>query len=193
VTTGWTVRGSIKKIPVGAKFSAPVQTGPGAHSATCTMDTGPFPGVKRPGRGADHPPLLAPRLRMSRALPLLPSRPLVACYRVTFTFLPQHDLVDAYKVGVCFLSGRNSVFKSWLLEIPLAYLNRKDERSLSGNVRSRKFSAPSCNKFNETHCSPHLPYTCSSCTDVCVCVYVCHEVWTTEKRIKQLFRNHQQH
>jgi hypothetical protein len=35
-----------------------------------------FPGVKRAGRGADHPPLLAPRLRMSRAIPLLPSRPL---------------------------------------------------------------------------------------------------------------------
>jgi hypothetical protein len=29
------------------------------------------PGVKRPGRGAVHPPLLAPRLRMSRAIPLL--------------------------------------------------------------------------------------------------------------------------
>jgi hypothetical protein len=45
-----------KKIPVGAKFSAHVQTVPGAHSASCTMDTGSFPGVKRPGRGADHPP-----------------------------------------------------------------------------------------------------------------------------------------
>ena len=39
----------------GARFSAPVQTGPGAHPATCTMGTGSFPGVKRPGRGADHP------------------------------------------------------------------------------------------------------------------------------------------
>jgi len=28
------------------------------------MDTGSFPGVKRPGRGVDHPPLhLAPRLK----------------------------------------------------------------------------------------------------------------------------------
>jgi hypothetical protein len=40
----------------GARFSAPVQTGPGAHPASCTMGTGSFPGVKRPGRGADHPP-----------------------------------------------------------------------------------------------------------------------------------------
>ena len=29
---------------------------PGAHSATCGMATGYFLGVKRPGRGADHPP-----------------------------------------------------------------------------------------------------------------------------------------
>ena len=40
----------------GAKFSAPVQTGPGAHPASYTMGTGSFPGVKRPGRGVDYPP-----------------------------------------------------------------------------------------------------------------------------------------
>ena len=40
----------------GAKFSAPVQYGPGAHPTFCTMGTGSFPGEKRPGRGADHPP-----------------------------------------------------------------------------------------------------------------------------------------
>ena len=39
-----------------ARFSAPVQTGPGVHPASCTMGTGSFPGIKRPGRGADHPP-----------------------------------------------------------------------------------------------------------------------------------------
>jgi hypothetical protein len=42
---------------VEAKFSALVQTGPEAHPASYTMDTGSFPGVKRPGRGVDHPPL----------------------------------------------------------------------------------------------------------------------------------------
>jgi len=44
------------RIPVGERISAPVQTGPGAHPASCTLDTGSFPGVKRPGRGVDHPP-----------------------------------------------------------------------------------------------------------------------------------------
>jgi hypothetical protein len=36
-----------------------VQTGSGAHPASCTMGTGcPFPGGKaRPGRDADHSPL----------------------------------------------------------------------------------------------------------------------------------------
>ena len=38
-----------------ARFSAPVQTGSGAHSASYTMGTGPFPGIKRQGRGVDHP------------------------------------------------------------------------------------------------------------------------------------------
>ena len=32
----------------GAKFSAPVQTGPAAHPFSYTMGTGSFPGVKRP-------------------------------------------------------------------------------------------------------------------------------------------------
>ena len=35
----------------------PVQTGPGAHPASCKMGTGSFPGGKvRPGRAADHSP-----------------------------------------------------------------------------------------------------------------------------------------
>ena len=44
------------RIPVGARFSAPVQTGPGAYPASCTMGTGSFLGVKRPEHGVDHPP-----------------------------------------------------------------------------------------------------------------------------------------
>jgi len=42
-------------------FSTPVQTGPGAHPASCTMGTGSFPGLKS-GRGVTltpHP-LLVP-------------------------------------------------------------------------------------------------------------------------------------
>jgi hypothetical protein len=43
------------RIPVGARFSAPVRTDPEAHPASYTMGTGSFPGVKRPGRRFDHP------------------------------------------------------------------------------------------------------------------------------------------
>jgi hypothetical protein len=65
--------GSGDRILVGARFSAPVQTGPGAHPASCTMGTESFPEVKS-GRGVTltpHP-LLVPWSWRSRAIPLLP-------------------------------------------------------------------------------------------------------------------------
>jgi hypothetical protein len=41
----------------GVRFSAPVQTGAGAHPVLYTMGTGSLSqGVKRPGRGVNHPP-----------------------------------------------------------------------------------------------------------------------------------------
>jgi len=64
------VRGSN---PGGARFSAPVQTSPGAHPASCTMGSGSFLGVKN-SRGVTltpHP-FLVPWSRKSRAIPLLP-------------------------------------------------------------------------------------------------------------------------
>jgi len=46
-----------------ARFSAAVQTGPGAHPASYTMGAGSFPGVKWLGRGVDQSPTLTPGLR----------------------------------------------------------------------------------------------------------------------------------
>ena len=43
-------------IPVGARFSEPVQTGSEAHPDSFTVSTESFPGVKRPGRGVDQLP-----------------------------------------------------------------------------------------------------------------------------------------
>jgi len=57
----------------GARISAPAQNGPEAHSASCIMGTGSFPGVKS-GRGVtltSHP-LLVPWSRKSRVTTLLP-------------------------------------------------------------------------------------------------------------------------
>ena len=58
------------RILVGRYFP-PVQTGPGAHPASCTTGTGSFPGVKY-GRAVlltPHP-LLVPWSRKNRAIPL---------------------------------------------------------------------------------------------------------------------------
>ena len=82
------------RIPLEARFSAPVQTSPGAHTASSTMGTASFPGVKS-GRGVTltlHS-LLVPWSRKGRAIPLLPLwavRPvqsLSACTRVHFIFI----------------------------------------------------------------------------------------------------------
>jgi hypothetical protein len=68
---------------VGARFSAPVLTGSEAHPASYTMGTGISPGVKRPGRGVDHPPLSSAEVN-DRAIPLLPLWAFVVCSRVNF-------------------------------------------------------------------------------------------------------------
>jgi hypothetical protein len=54
-----------------------VQTGSGAHPASCTMGTGgPFSGGKaRSGRDADYPPHLEPKSRMSRSYTSPPPSP----------------------------------------------------------------------------------------------------------------------
>ena len=92
IVTGYGAGMSEERIPVGARFTAPVQTGPGAHPASCTMGTGSFPVVKS-GRGVTlttHP-LLVPWSRKSRSIPLLPLWPVwqvqsvSACTRVHFT------------------------------------------------------------------------------------------------------------
>jgi hypothetical protein len=87
-------RRSRNQILVAAIFSAPVQTGPGAHSASCTMGTRSFPGVNS-GRGVTltaHP-LLVTWSRKIRAIPVhslravRPEQYLSACTRVHFTSL----------------------------------------------------------------------------------------------------------
>ena len=70
----------------GARFSAPVQTGPGALPASYTMGTGSFPRINWPGRGVDHPPPFSSEVKERVKLYLYStSGPLVACYRVNFT------------------------------------------------------------------------------------------------------------
>jgi len=42
---------------VGARYSAPIQTDPATHPASCTMGTKSFLGVKHSGHGVGHPPI----------------------------------------------------------------------------------------------------------------------------------------
>ena len=102
IATGYGLDGPGIESRWGARFSAPVQTGPGPHPASCKMGTVSFPGVKS-GRNVTlttHP-LLVPWSWTGRAVPLLPLwavRPvqsisartrvyftLSACTRVHFT------------------------------------------------------------------------------------------------------------
>ena len=66
----------------------PVQTGPETQPASCTLGPESFPGVKRPGRGADHPPSSCAVTANGLELYLrLPSVSAEARCGVTFTFL----------------------------------------------------------------------------------------------------------
>ena len=71
------------RIPVEASSSSTFQTGHGAHPASCTGLL--YPGLRRPRRGVDQPPHLAPRLKKEQssisAIPLS----FMACYSVVFT------------------------------------------------------------------------------------------------------------
>ena len=76
----------------GGGFSALVRTGPGPHLAPCTMDTGSFSGVKRPGRSVDHPPSSSAEVEGRVEFPLWA---FVACLRVKFTFTLTFDFIQA--------------------------------------------------------------------------------------------------
>jgi len=69
----------------GANFPAPVQTGPGAYAASCTMDAGPFPGIKLPERGVEHAPVYSAKVKKRVELYLhFPSGTSWRILRVTF-------------------------------------------------------------------------------------------------------------
>jgi hypothetical protein len=88
LATGWRGRGS-NPGEGGARFSAPVQTDHGDYPASYTMGIAPLPGVKRPGRGVDHPPPSRAEVKVkSRGIPLHPLWAFVANSRVNLTLYP---------------------------------------------------------------------------------------------------------
>jgi len=68
-----TVRGSS---PVGGDIFCTLQNGPEVHPASYSRGTWSFPGIKRPGRGVEHPPPLCAEVTEKEKLYLYsPSRP----------------------------------------------------------------------------------------------------------------------
>ena len=101
----------------------PVQTGPEAHSASCTMGIGSLPEVKC-GRGVlltTHS-LLVPRSWKSRAIPLPSSGLHRACNGIT---LPFYLYINIYyrQVTQC-LFGKTWLqnYTVWSLQYPVSYL-----------------------------------------------------------------------
>jgi hypothetical protein len=91
IATGYGLDGLGIESGWGRDFSHPSRPAVGPTQPPVTIGTESSPVVKRPERGAYHSPLLAPRLRMSRAIPLLPVRVLGACYRANVLLLPRRN------------------------------------------------------------------------------------------------------
>jgi hypothetical protein len=72
-------------IPVGARFSAPVQTGPGAYPTSYAMGTGSSPELERPLCGVNHPPPSSATLKNEYGHTSTPIWNFVAFSRVNFT------------------------------------------------------------------------------------------------------------
>ena len=142
---------------MGARFSAPVETGPWAHPASCTMGTGSFLGVKS-GRGVTltpHP-LLVPWSRKCRAIPLLPPMGL--------------RLVQNHSAGT---SGHFTIFYFFCHQVPLcSYLLSPSSQFYC--PRFVFFSMANL-KANETVSNVNMDIYIYTHTYmyVCVCVCVC--------------------
>jgi hypothetical protein len=90
---------------MGAKFSAPVQTDPGAHPASCKMGTGSFPGIESGQDVTLTPhPLLVPRYKkQSRDMPLLSLRTFVACKKLRPTYILVNSRKENIASLICFI------------------------------------------------------------------------------------------
>ena len=90
---------------VEARFSAPIQTDPGAHTTSYTMGTGSFPGIKQRGRGVNR---LTPNdPYMGRTAPLTSKRCILYTYSTNIgTEYFKHGLYSPFlslQNAVCFI------------------------------------------------------------------------------------------
>jgi hypothetical protein len=102
IATGYGLDGPGVESRWGARFSAPLQTGPGVHPASCTIGTGSFPEVKSDqGVTLTPHPLLVSCSWKDRAVPLFPRyavhpvQSLNPCTRMHFTLPFLNHPVDS--------------------------------------------------------------------------------------------------
>jgi hypothetical protein len=84
MTTGYRLYGPDIEPGRGEIFR--ISPNPRVHPSSYTIGTGSFSGVNLPGRGVDHLPHPAPKLK-SKTILLLPLWVFVACSRVNFTVI----------------------------------------------------------------------------------------------------------
>lgn len=127
---------------MGARFSAPVQTGSGAHPAFHTMGTASFPVVKRLGHVVDHPPPYSAEVKEKVELYLYstsgPSCPVIGCILP----LPLRGEAYEYTVASNFVQPHNIQNSRNILN--LNYSNKIDMYSVE---HSSVFYCISGNKF----------------------------------------------
>jgi len=104
------------------------------------MGTGFLPGVKRSGRGVDHPPHLAPWLKKEKSYTSTPIWAFVACSRVNFTFNVCNILLERYLVkdGNNFTLKRKYQMGRPRQNMLLSYLHQKEDgKQLKGMYVNR--------------------------------------------------------
>jgi len=84
------------------RFLANFQNVRGAHPASCTTDTGSFPGLKRPGRGVVYPPTLETRLKKEKNYTSSPPLELHVLF--------QDEIYFAFEMGQNFWCKDKSLF-----------------------------------------------------------------------------------
>ena len=109
-------------------FPHPFQTGPGAHPTSYTMGTESFPGVKRPGRGAEPPPPSSAEVEGS--VELYVCSPSGSSWPVLGRTLP---LLMSNFLNILTQKHNNS--SSWVYMATLSFFLSKDERRQFSETR----------------------------------------------------------
>jgi hypothetical protein len=112
IATGYRLDGLGIESRWGTRFFAHVQTGPGAHPASCTMGTGSFPGVKRPGCDADHPPPSSAEIKKDQGYT---STPLWA-FGLVMGYLYLYLLVCSEICKSCYNMAPWTAYVGWRIE-----------------------------------------------------------------------------